>query len=78
MDETTRNRVIVGAMVILLSVVWGLLQRRKVARDLEKKIESHRSKTHIRRKSGRIPVETTPAGFDESVESERDKGESVP
>jgi hypothetical protein len=53
------------------------LQRRKVARELEKKIESHRSKTQIRRKSGRIPVETTPEGFDESVESERDKGESV-
>lgn len=77
MDETTRNRVIVGAMVILLAVVWGLLQRRKVARDLEKKIELHRSKTQIRRKSGRLPVDTTPAGFDETAESERDKGESV-
>ncbi len=77
MEETTRNRVIVGAMVILLAVVWGLLQRRKVARELEKKIESHRSKAQIRRKPGRLPVETTPEGFDESVESERDKGESV-
>ncbi len=78
MDETTRNRVIVGAMVILLAVVWGLLQRRKVARELEKKIESHRSKAQIRRKSGRIPVEAAAPGFDETAESEQDKGDRNP
>ena len=77
MDETTRNRVVVGAMVIVLAVIWGLLQRRKVAKDLEKKIETLRSRTPIRRKSGRIPVETTPDGFDDSAESEQDKGQSV-